>query len=129
MYRSISSLISARRQRQSDLVEIRVPSSLRKGSGSRELDVNETVPGTGQPALSSSTAAAAGALVAIVTTVTAPAAASAAAASATTVERILERPELMLTGALLPGRADPSASTPERAAPRGCPPCDPPSTP
>src|SRR6266545_1155921 len=88
---------------------MRVPSSFLKGSGSLELAGDEPGRVTGQSAPSSSTAAAAmlaalAVVVVLATTVSAPAIASAATASMTTAQRILERPELMITRALLPGR-------------------------
>jgi hypothetical protein len=83
------------------VVEMRVPSSFLKGSGSLELAVKEPGSDTAQPAPSSSTPAVAPRL--MVAAVIAPATASAATASTTTVERILERPKLMITRALLPG--------------------------
>jgi hypothetical protein len=82
---------------------MRVPFSFMKGSGSLELDVNEPGRETGQSAPSSSPAAAAAAVVVFATTATAPATTSATIANMMTVERIVERPELMITGALLPG--------------------------
>ncbi|GIH14323.1 hypothetical protein Raf01_24950 [Rugosimonospora africana] len=66
--------------------------------------VNEPGNDTAQFAPSSSTPIAAGAAVPLATTATAPATVSVTAvASTTTVERSRERPELMVTGALLPG--------------------------
>ncbi|GAA1751344.1 hypothetical protein GCM10009681_23010 [Luedemannella helvata] len=98
--RSAIRLISSRRQRQSDLVEMRVPSILRNGSGSRELLVVELGTVTAQSAPSfSEPAEAASAGVLTLRTVTAPTSVSAETVSATTVERILERPELMITRA------------------------------
>ncbi|MFY1698207.1 hypothetical protein [Solwaraspora sp. WMMA2101] len=104
--RSASSRVSARRQRQSALVVMRVPLALRKGSGSRAEEPGP-VPGTGQSAPSSSTveatsrpgvAAASAEAEPTLTTVAAAAIVSAAADSMTTVGRTFDRPELMLTG-------------------------------
>jgi hypothetical protein len=81
---------------------MRVPSSFMNGSGSLELEVNEPGRVTGQSAPSSSPVAAAAAVVVLIT-VTAPAMTSAAIVSMTTVERIAERPKLMITRALLLG--------------------------
>src|SRR5919201_1066385 len=76
-YVSASRLISSRRQRQSDLAEIRVPSSLRKGSGSLAFAVNDPGRDTAQVAPSSSTpvggGAAASAVVVLAMTVRVPA--------------------------------------------------------
>src|SRR5690349_10642380 len=99
---------------------MRVPSSFLKGSGSLALVGKEARSGrvgTAQLAPSSSTAtgggAAASAVVVFASTATAPATASVAATvSTTTVGRILERPELMITRALLPvggGEATPQS--------------------
>jgi hypothetical protein len=98
--------------RQSDLVVMRVPSSFMNGSGSLELEVNEPGRVTGQSAPSSSpvAAAAAAAAVVVLITVTAPAMTSAAIVSMTTVERIAERPKLMITRALLLGVMGDSAA-------------------
>src|SRR6266702_2534091 len=101
MYFSASCKISSRRQVQSDTLEIRVPFSLVNGSGSSELAVKEPGRVTVQPAPLSSTPLAATA--ALVVTVTAPATASANSASMTTVERIADRPELIITRTLLLG--------------------------
>jgi hypothetical protein len=104
-------LISARRHRQSDLLLTRVPFSLVKGSGSLALEGVEPGRVTGQSAPSSSTAAAAATSPVVATTpgaavfaitVADPATVSTATASMTTVDRSLNRAELMITWALLP---------------------------
>src|SRR5690349_8103018 len=83
---------------------MRAPFNFLNGSGSFALLANELGRLTGQSAPSSSTPIAAGAAVPVVTTATAPASVSvAAAANTTTVERSFERPELIVTWALLPG--------------------------
>src|SRR5215469_3719567 len=101
MYFSCSCRISSRRHVQSDTLEIRVPFSLVKGSGSIELAVKEVGRVTAQPAPLSSTAPAATAAVDV--TVTAPVTASANSASMTTIERIADRPVLIMTRTLLLG--------------------------
>src|SRR5690242_3768398 len=87
---------------------MRVLSSFRNGSGSLALVGKELTSGragTAQSAPSSSTldATAACAGVVLVITETAPATASVAIANTRTAERILERPKLTITRALLPG--------------------------
>jgi hypothetical protein len=88
-YFSASCVISSRRHRQSDTVEIRVPFSLVKGSGSFATEGSEPGSATGQSAPSSSTGdvrpPAAVAVLAMV--VTAPVPVSAATASRTTTHR------------------------------------------
>src|SRR3954454_19545155 len=93
-YRSASCLISSRRHVHSDLLEMRVPSSFRNGSGSFEFAVS--VPGrdTWQLAPSSSTSGPAAALPAPgvpAMTVTAPATVTAATPSTAATRRIRER--------------------------------------
>jgi len=110
MYFSASCKISSRRQVQSDTLEIRVPSSLVKGSGSSELAVKALGRETGQLAPVSSTGLpAAAALAVLVAAVTVPAATS-ASASMTTTERIAERPELIIIRTLLLGAGAGSGS-------------------
>src|SRR5690606_24933300 len=96
-YRSASSLISARRQRQSDFAAMRLPSSLRNGSGRRELAGNEPGTETAQSAPSSSTGAAAAAIVVRLTIVNAAATAREATVTTTSSRRILDRSQLMIT--------------------------------
>ncbi|HEX6468181.1 MAG TPA: hypothetical protein VF069_03725 [Streptosporangiaceae bacterium] len=79
-----------------------MPFSLVKGSGSLELAATEPGIDTGQSAPSSSTPAAAAAVGVFATTVIAPATVSAIIESTMSAERIIERPELMITKTLLP---------------------------
>src|SRR5690349_10540824 len=95
---------------------MRAPFSFVKGPGSLALVGSEPAsgrPGPGLSAPSSSTPdanAAACAGVELGISVAAPATVSAVTASATVVERILKRPELVVTGALLPWLSEATAS-------------------
>src|SRR5947208_10966828 len=84
---------------------MRVPSSFVKGSGSLELAVNEPGRVTAQPAPSSSTGPAArtppSTIAVLAVAVTIPATAIAATATMTTVGRIVERFDRMITWTLL----------------------------
>jgi len=88
--------------------EMRVPSSVVKGSGSVDVAADEPGRVTGQPAPLSSTGPAAATLPppvpVLAVAVTMPATVSTATASTTTIERILERLDLMITWTLLPDR-------------------------